>query len=171
MLGLPLERSKTLDALCERLDRLPLALQLAAARLRTFSPEQLLQRLSGRLDLLKGSRDFEPRQQTLRATLEWSHELLSSEEQAPFRRLAVFTGGCTLEAAEAVCDADVEVLEALTDKSLLRGATSCPSHTSGCSSRFTSSPRSDWWSPARSTICRSVTLGTSVSSPRGWMQS
>lgn len=119
VLGLSLERSETVDALCERLDRLPLALQLAAARLRTFSPEQLLQRLSGRLEVLKGSRDLEPRQQTLRATLEWSHDLLTSEEQALFRRLAVFTGGCTLEAAEAVCDADVDVLEALADKSLL----------------------------------------------------
>ena len=119
VLDLPLERSETVDSLCERLDRLPLALQLAAARLRTFSPEQLLERLSGRLDLLKGSRDFEPRQQTLRATLAWSYELLTSEEQGLFSRLAVFTGGCTLEAAEAVCDADVDVLEALTDKSLL----------------------------------------------------
>jgi len=119
-LGVSLERSKTVDTLCEQLDRLPLALQLAAARLRTFSPEQLLQRLSGRLDMLKGSRDLEPRQQTLRATLEWSHDLLTPDEQALFRRFAVFTDGCTLEAAEAICDADVGVLEALADKSLLQ---------------------------------------------------
>jgi len=125
-LGLSLERSETVDALCERLDRLPLALQLAAARLRTFSPEQLLQRLSGRLDVLKGGRDLEPRQQTLRATLEWSHDLLTPDEQALFRRLAVFTGGCTLEAAEVVCDADVEVLEALADKSLLQRRDDAP---------------------------------------------
>jgi len=125
-LGLSLERSETVDALCERLDRLPLALQLAAARLRTFSPEQLLQRLSGRLDVLKGGRDLEPRQQTLRATLEWSHDLLTPDEQALFRRLAVFTGGCTLEAAEVVCDADVEVLEALADKSLVQRRDDAP---------------------------------------------
>jgi predicted ATPase len=119
-LDLPLERSATVDALCERLDRLPLALQLAAARLRTFSPEQLVERLSGRLDLLKGGRDLEPRQQTLRATLEWSHELVTSEEQILFRRLAVFVGGCTLEAAETVTGADVDALEGLADKSLVQ---------------------------------------------------
>jgi predicted ATPase len=125
-LDISLERSETVSALCERLDRLPLALQLAAARLRTFSPEQLLQRLSSRLDMLKGSRDLEPRQQTLRATLEWSHDLLTPDEQRLFRRLAVFTGGCTLEAAEAVCDADAEVLEALVDKSLVQRRDDAP---------------------------------------------
>ena len=125
-LGLSLERSETVDALCERLDRLPLALQLAAARLRTFSPEQLLERLAGRLDLLKGGRDLEPRQQTLRATLEWSHDLLTPGEQDLFRRLAVFVGGCTLEAAETVCGADVEILEGLADKSLLQRSDDAP---------------------------------------------
>jgi non-specific serine/threonine protein kinase len=125
-LGISVERSETVAALCERLDRLPLALQLAAARLRMFSPEQLLQRLSGRLDMLKGNREFEPRQQTLRATLEWSHDLLTADEQGLFRRLAVFTAGSTLEAAEEVCDADVEVLEALVDKSLLQRRDDAP---------------------------------------------
>ncbi len=125
-LGLSLERSETVDALCERLDRLPLALELAAARLRTFSPEQLLERLSARLDVLKGGRDLEPRQQTLRATLEWSHDLLTPEEQDLFRRLAVFVGGCTLEAAETVCGADVDVLEGLADKSLLQRRDDAP---------------------------------------------
>jgi len=120
MLGVSLDRSDTVAALCKRLDRLPLALQLAASRVRTFSPEQLLERLSRRLDLLKGGRDLDPRQQTLRATIEWSHGLLSPEEQALFRRLAVFTGGCTLEAAETVCDAEVDPLEGLVDKSLLQ---------------------------------------------------
>jgi predicted ATPase/class 3 adenylate cyclase len=119
-LGLSLERSETMAALCERLDRLPLALQLAAARLRTFSPEQLLERFTARLDVLKGGRDLEPRQQTLRATLEWSHDLLAAVERTLFRHLAVFVGGCTLEAAEAVCGADPDVLEALVDKSLLQ---------------------------------------------------
>nr|MDQ2982146.1 adenylate/guanylate cyclase domain-containing protein [Actinomycetota bacterium] len=125
-LGLSLERSETVDVLCERLDRLPLALQLAAARLRTFSPQQLLERLSGRLDVLKGGRDLAPRQQTLRATVEWSHDLLTSEEQTLFRRLAVFVGGSTLEAAETVCGADVEVLEGLADKSLVQRRDDAP---------------------------------------------
>ncbi len=120
MLGVSLDRSDAVDSLCERLDRLPLALQLAASRVRTFSPEQLLDRLSQRLDLLKGGRDLDQRQQTLRATIEWSHDLLSHDEQALFQRLAVFTGGCTLEAAETVCDADLDPLEGLMDKSLLQ---------------------------------------------------
>jgi predicted ATPase len=106
--------------LCTRLDNLPLALELAAARVRMLSPAQLLERLSQRLDLLKAGRAADPRQQTLRATVEWSHELLGEDEQRLFARLAVFAGGCTLEAAEAVCDADLDVLQSLVDKSLVR---------------------------------------------------
>ncbi|MDQ3379404.1 MAG: adenylate/guanylate cyclase domain-containing protein [Actinomycetota bacterium] len=108
------------DELCARLDELPLAIELAAARTAVFSSEQLLERLSQRLDLLKGDRDADPRQQTLRATIEWSHDLLSEEEQRLFRRLAVFAGGCTYEAAEQVADADPDTLQSLLDKSLLR---------------------------------------------------
>jgi predicted ATPase len=106
--------------LCARLEQLPLALELAAARIRVLSPEQLLERLSGRLDLLKAGRGTDPRQQTLRATIEWSYELLGEEEQRLFARLAVFRGGCTLESAEEVCDADLETLQSLVDKSLVR---------------------------------------------------
>ena len=106
--------------LCERLDNLPLALELAAARVRVLSPEQLLERLSQRLDLLKAGRGADPRQQTLRATIEWSHGLLDADEQRLFARLAAFRGGCTLEAAEAVCDAELDTLESLVDKSLVR---------------------------------------------------
>jgi predicted ATPase len=106
--------------LCARLDNLPLPLELAAARVRVLSPEQLLERLAQRLDLLKAGRGADPRQQTLRATIEWSHELLNADEQRLFARLAVFRGGCTLEAAEAVCDADLDTLESLVDKSLVR---------------------------------------------------
>ncbi len=106
--------------LCAHLDDLPLALELAAARTKLFSPEQLLARLGQRLDLLKGGRDVDPRQQTLRATIQWSYDLLTAEEQTLFARLAVFTGGCTVEAAEAVCDGDPETLASLLDKSLLR---------------------------------------------------
>jgi predicted ATPase len=108
------------DRLCESLDDLPLALELAAARTVLLTPEQLLERLGRRLDLLKGGRDAERRQQTLRATIEWSHELLEPAEQELFARLAVFAGGCTLEAAEAICDADLDTMQSLVDKSLLR---------------------------------------------------
>ncbi len=106
--------------LCRRLDNLPLAVELAAARAKALSPAQLLERLSQRLDLLKGGRDADPRQQTLRATIEWSHDLLTEEEQQLFRRLSVFAGGCALEAAAEVCDADVDPLQSLVEKSLLR---------------------------------------------------
>jgi len=112
--------SAAVPELCARLEQLPLALELAAARVRILSPEQLLDRLAGRLDLLKAGRGVDPRQQTLRATIEWSYELLDEAEQLLFARLAVFRGGCTLESAEKVCDADLDTLEALVDKSLVR---------------------------------------------------
>ena len=112
--------STAVGELCSRLDNLPLALELAAARTIVFSPEQLLERLSERLDLLQAGRDADPRQQTLRATIEWSHGLLDEHEQALFRRLAVFAGGATYDAAEAVCEASPDTLQSLVDKSLLR---------------------------------------------------
>ena len=106
--------------ICERLDRLPLAIELAAARTRLLSAEALRERLEQRLPLLAGGdRDLPARQRTLRATIEWSYELLSPEEQELFRRLAVFAGGWTLEAAEAVCDAELDTLESLVEKSLV----------------------------------------------------
>jgi len=110
----------TAAAICERLDRLPLAIELAAARTKALSPTHLLERLSERLDLLKGGRDADPRQATLRATIEWSFELLSPQEQQLFARLGVFAGGSTLEAAEMVCGADLDTLQSLVEKSLLR---------------------------------------------------
>ena len=112
--------SEAVRELCERLDELPLAIELAAARTAIFSPEQLLDKLSQRLDLLKGSRDADPRQQTLRATIEWSYDLLTAEEQRLFARLAVFAGGCTYEAAEEIAEADPDTLQSLLDKSLVR---------------------------------------------------
>jgi predicted ATPase/class 3 adenylate cyclase len=112
--------SDEIAELCAHLDALPLAVELAAARARILSPAQILERLSQRLDLLRGGRDSDPRQLTLRTTIEWSHELLSPEQQGLFARLSVFAGGSTLEAAEAVCNADVEVLQPLVEKSLLR---------------------------------------------------
>ncbi len=106
--------------LCERLDGLPLALELAAARTKLLAPEALLDRLGDRLDALKGTRDAEERHATLRATIAWSHDLLDGAEQELFARLGVFRGGCTLETAEIVCDADLDTLASLLDKSLLR---------------------------------------------------
>jgi predicted ATPase len=112
--------SEAVHELCLRLDELPLALELAAARTAVFSPEQLLEKLSQRLDLLKGERDADPRQQTLRATIEWSYDLLSEDEQRLFVRLSVFSGGCTYGAGEEIAGADPDNLQSLLDKSLLR---------------------------------------------------
>ena len=115
-----LEPSQDIAELCARLDSLPLAVELAAARANALTPSQILERIAGRLDLLKGGRDADPRQRTLRATIEWSYELLSPGEQELFARLSVFAGGCTLEAAEEVCDADLDTLQSLVEKSLVR---------------------------------------------------
>ena len=115
----------TVAAICQRLDGLPLALELAAARLRLLSPDALLERLDHALDMLtSGRRDAHERQQTLRATIDWSHSLLSEQEQRSFRRMAVFAGGCTLADVEAVC-ADpgatcLDELESLVDKALVQ---------------------------------------------------
>ena len=117
-----------LSAICRRLDGLPLALELAAARLNLLTPDELLIRLDQRLALLtQGTRDTPERQQTLRRALTWSYDLLTAREQAIFRRLAVFAGGASLAAAEAVCVfADNEpacdtlsLLDMLTQQSLL----------------------------------------------------
>src|SRR5439155_12718817 len=98
------ENADAVAAVCRRLDGLPLALELAAARLRILSPESLLERLDHALQLLtSGPRDRPERQQTLRATIDWSHSLLTDSEQRLFRRMAVFAGGCTFVDAEAVC--------------------------------------------------------------------
>src|SRR5436190_4168675 len=115
-----LEPDETIAELCLRLDAMPLAIELAAARTSVLSPGQILDRVAQRLDLLKGGRDADPRQPTLRATIEWSHDLLAADEKQLFARLAVFASGCTLDAAEDVCDADLDVLQSLVDKSLLR---------------------------------------------------
>ena len=106
--------------LCRALDNLPLAVELAAARASVLSPEQILDRLAQRLDLLKGGRDADPRHQTLRATIEWSFELLDGDGRRLFARLAVFVGGCTFAAAEAVAAADLDTLQSLVNKNLLR---------------------------------------------------
>jgi predicted ATPase/class 3 adenylate cyclase len=107
--------------ICRRLDGLPLAIELAAARVALLDPDELLTRLDRRLPLLSSrSRDTPERQQTLRATIEWSYELLEPSEQELFRRLAAFRGSFTVEAAEAVCGADLNTLESLVLKNLAR---------------------------------------------------
>src|SRR5713226_6091813 len=120
------ENASAVTEICARLDGLPLAIELAAARVKVLSPSSLLTRLASRLQLLTGgARDLPQRQQTLRAAMDWSYDLLNAAEQKLFRRLSVFVGGCTLEGAEAVCDTkgdlDLDLLDgmaSLVDKSL-----------------------------------------------------
>jgi predicted ATPase len=110
-----------LALVCRRLDNLPLAIELAAARVRTLSPSELLRRLAERLPLLVGQRqDLPERQRTLTATIAWSYDLLTEDERDILQRLSVFAGGFILEAAEAVCGADDETLESLVEKNLVR---------------------------------------------------
>jgi len=115
--------SPAVHELIRRLDGLPLAIELAAARVKLLGPEQLLERIAQRLDLLRGGRDADERHATLRTTIAWSYDLLDDDEQRLFARLAVFRGGCTLEAAEAVCDSSLDTLASLLDKSLVRRRT------------------------------------------------
>lgn len=108
-------------AVCERLDRLPLAIELAAARTKVLSPAEILSRLERRLPVLaNGPRDAPRRQRTLQGTIDWSYDLLAEQEKEHFARLSVFAGGCTLEAAETVCEVELDTLEALVDRSLMR---------------------------------------------------
>ena len=112
---------EAIGQICARLDLLPLAIELAAARVTVLAPASLLERLDQRLPLLTGgAHDVPERQRTLRATIAWSHDLLSADERALFERLAVFSGGCTLEAAEAVCEADLDTLRGLIERNLVR---------------------------------------------------
>ena len=119
--------ARAIAEICVQLDGLPLAIELAAARIRLLSPQALLARLTRRLEVLTGgARTLPARQQTLRSTLQWSYDLLDAQEQALFRQLSVFVGGWTLEVAEAVCPAlqdgtlsSLDGVASLLDKSLL----------------------------------------------------
>ncbi len=109
--------ARAIAEICTRLDGLPLALELAAARLRLLLPQQLLERLEQRLQVLTGgAHDLPERQQTLRKTLQWSYDLLSKKEQRLFRHLSVFVGGCTLEAVEVICSAVGDETASLLDE-------------------------------------------------------
>jgi predicted ATPase/DNA-binding winged helix-turn-helix (wHTH) protein len=122
------ENALAIREICSRLDGLPLAIELAAARTKVLSPSAILDRLQSRLQLLTGGAlDLPERQQTLRKTIDWSHDLLNDAERKLFRRLSVFLGGCTLEAAEAVCNTsrDLEIdlfegLSSLVDKNMVQ---------------------------------------------------
>ena len=115
------EPDEAVAEICRRLDGLPLAVELAAARVKVLRTEQVLERLGRSLELLTaGPRDAPERQRTLRATIEWSYDLLHGDEKILFARLVVFAGSFELEAAQAVCGAGLDSLAALVDKSLLR---------------------------------------------------
>jgi len=124
------ENSNAIREICTRLDGLPLAIELAAARTKLLSTQTILDRLQSRLQLLtSGALDLPERQQTLRNTIDWSHDLLNEAEQKLFRRLAVFVGGCTMEGGEAVCNTRYDLgidlfdgLSSLLDKNLIQRA-------------------------------------------------
>ncbi len=122
------ENAAAVTEICVRLDGLPLAIELAAARVKLLSPAAMLTRLASRLQLLTGgARDLPARQQTLRQAIDWSYDLLNEAEQKLFRRLSVFVGGCTLEAVESVCDTKQDLgldvldgMSSMVDKSLIK---------------------------------------------------
>ena len=125
------QNAPAVAAICARLDGLPLAIELAAARTKVLAPDAILSRLQKSLSLLtSSSRDLSERQRTLRGAIDWSYELLDQTERVLFRRLGIFVGGCSIENAEGVCDPDgalgvdmLDSLSSLVDKSLLRQLT------------------------------------------------
>lgn len=124
--ALTMENASAVVEICAQLDGLPLAIELAAARMNLFEPAEIISRLDQRLSFLTGGRDADARQRTLRGAIDWSYDLLTPAEQALFRRVSVFSGGCTLAAAQAVCLPQelgangVDEISSLFDKNLLR---------------------------------------------------
>ena len=174
--GVTPRSAPVLVAICARLEGLPLAIELAAAWVRALGVEQILERLDDAFGLLVGGSRLGPgRQQTMRATLDWSHGLLAPSEQIVFRRLAVFVGGWSLEAAEVVCSrsavASQEVLGLLTglvDASLVQVDERTDGPALGCWSRSASTPKRssklrESWTPFDS-----CTLAISSPSRNGW---
>ena len=143
-----------------RLDSLPLAVELAAARTRALSPAQILERLAQRLDLLRGGRDADPRQQTLRATIDWSYDLLSADEQQLFARLVRLRRRLHARRGGGGCGADLDTLQSLVEKSLLASRASA----TGCSKRSASTRPSSSTPKARR---RREARGTARSSCAG----
>ena len=141
------EDEATIEEICERLDGMPLAIELAAARVAALSLDQIAARLGDSLDVLAaGSRTARTRQQTLRATIEWSHDLLTGEERVLFRRLGVFAGGFTLEAAEDVCAGGAIARRRIVDLARAAGRQVArqprPGSASACSTPSASTPSS-----------------------------
>src|SRR5262249_20911575 len=115
------ENEAVVAEICARLEGLPLAIELAAPRVRTLTPAALLRLLDRRLAVLTGGpQDLDERPRTPRGTIGWSYDLLTPGEQTLFTRLGIFVGGCRLDAAEAVCGGELDPLESLVEKSLLR---------------------------------------------------
>jgi hypothetical protein len=158
------ESGPAVAELCRRLDGMPLAIELAAARVGALPAGELLERLGDRFGLLAGGgRTADPRQRTLRATVDWSFQLLGEADRRLFRRLAVFAGGCTVAAAEAVCGGDglrpqdvLEGLFRLADRSLVVAAGGRPA-ASGCWRRCAPTARNGCPRPARPTPSSAAT--------------
>jgi hypothetical protein len=159
------EADGVVTEICSRLDDLPLALELAAARVKVLSPEQILERLERRLPLLTGgARDLPERQQTLRATIDWSYDLLTEEDKRAFRGLAVFAGGCTLAAADATrARASTPCIRSST-----RACCATPPTVTGCRSRCGNTRPSSSIFPGKPTQCAGGMRISSRSSSRGW---
>ena len=164
------ENEAVVREICGRLDDLPLAIELAASRVKLLPLQALRDRLNERLSLLTGgARDAPERQRTLRAAIDWSFRLLAEDEQALFARLGVFPGSFSLEAAEAITGGDLEGTASLLDKSLLRQARALPrSRASSFSRRSGSTRTSTSASAASSTTCGAATRSTSSRWRKRW---